>query len=182
MLARQINRFFLIALFLHLSLGAGGKANEFELTDQEKDALNKVIAREGEEGNDTPLSLIQVPVLEIMPEDQEALLPNDLSVVMKTLDKVTARTQTMTLRINEPVRLGRLSITMRSCSTNSPEEEPETRVFLEVDEDQEGAIYRLFTGWMFASSPSINALEHPVHDLWPIICKTSDGAIFSGIK
>lgn len=172
-------------LISFIGIAIANEANmdpNYNLTERESAELNKVLSSEGEASAEEPLSLIQVPILEIMSEDDTSQLSDDLMVFMKTLDKVSARTSTLTLRINEPERLGRLVITMRSCKANPPEDEPETRVFLEIDENQDGAIYRIFTGWMFASSPSVNALEHPVHDLWPITCKTSDGAIFTGIE
>lgn len=131
-------------------------------------------------GEDQPLSVIEVPMLEIDRPEGLGDIPLDLIGTFKTLDKVTARTGIIRLPINKPVSLGRLTLTMRSCRTAPPEDPPETSAFLEIDETRDGVSRRLFTGWMFASSPAINALEHPIHDVWPITCKTSSGDIYSG--
>lgn len=129
---------------------------------------------------DDPSSVINVPVLQVDRPDGLSAIPLDLIGTFKTLDKVTARTGIIRLPINEPIKLGRLTLTMRSCKTAPPEAPPETSAFLEIDEERDGVSRRLFTGWMFASSPGMHALEHPIHDVWPIICRTSSGDIYSG--
>jgi hypothetical protein len=96
--------------------------------------------------------------------------------VLQALDKVTARLSSVEASVNQPVKFGTLQITVRYCRTRPPEEPPETSVFLEVVEikPDEGPT-RVFSGWMFASSPALSALEHPVYDLRVIACKTSAG-------
>ena len=92
--------------------------------------------------------------------------------VMQGLDKVTARGSTCEAPRGVAVRLGTLSITMRRCERRPPEEPPESSAFLEIYEarsDQEPV--SLFQGWMFASSPALSALEHPVYDVWVLECK-----------
>ncbi len=94
--------------------------------------------------------------------------------VLRGLDKVTARISTIEAPIGETVRFGTLRILAQTCRTRPPEEPPETTVFLEITDLKPGEIpVRLFTGWMFASSPALSALEHPVYDVWVIDCKTS---------
>jgi len=96
------------------------------------------------------------------------------AAVLRTLDKVTARTQDLVISIDETVTYGTLEITVRKCIKRSPEEPPETATFLEISEkQQEEEPHSLFLGWMFASSPALNALEHPVYDVWVIDCKMS---------
>lgn len=96
------------------------------------------------------------------------------AAVLRTLDKVTARTQDLVISIDETVTYGTLEITVRKCIKRSPEETPETATFLEISEKQQDEEPRsLFLGWMFASSPALNALEHPVYDVWVIDCKMS---------
>jgi hypothetical protein len=96
------------------------------------------------------------------------------AAVLRTLDKVTARTLDLTIAIDETVKYGTLDITVRKCVKHPPEETPETATFLEIDENQVDEEKRsLFMGWMFASSPALNALEHPVYDVWVIDCKIS---------
>ena len=92
--------------------------------------------------------------------------------VLQGLDKVTARISTLDAPIDEAVRFGSLEITARTCKKRSPEETPESAAFLEIRDIKPGeAAAAVFTGWMFASSPALNALEHPVYDVWVIDCK-----------
>ncbi len=110
-----------------------------------------------------------------------ASIPGEASV-LRALDKVTARTLDLVVPIGETVRYGTLEITSRQCLKKPPEETPETSTFLEIRElksDEEPIT--VFSGWMFASSPALNALEHPVYDVWVIDCKISDGGV-SGSK
>ena len=83
------------------------------------------------------------------------------------LDKVTGRIISFDVYMNETVQFGALRVTPRTCQTQPPTEEPNTIVFAEVDEiTLDSRIRRIFTGWMFASSPGLNAVEHPVYDVW----------------
>jgi hypothetical protein len=94
-----------------------------------------------------------------------------LVAVLQGLDKITARTATLRLPMGEPVTYGTLRLTARACLTTPPTEPPESAVFLEIQEVDPGAATESpFTGWMFASSPSLSALEHPVYDVWLIEC------------
>jgi len=97
--------------------------------------------------------------------------------VLQGLDKVTARISTLDAPVDEPVRLGSLEITARSCQKRPPEETPESAAFLEIRDIKLGeAPVPVFTGWMFASSPALNALEHPVYDVWVIDCKNDSSS------
>ena len=92
--------------------------------------------------------------------------------VLQGLDKVTGRISTIRAPINEPVRFGTLLITTRTCNKRPPEEPPETTVFLEVYDVGTGGTPKLaYSGWMFASSPALAAMEHPVYDLSVIGCE-----------
>jgi hypothetical protein len=94
------------------------------------------------------------------------------SVILQGLDKVTARVSTIEAPIDRPVRFGTLIITVRTCNKRPPEEPPESAAFLEINEEKPGEpASHLFTGWMFASSPALNALQHPVYDVWVKDCK-----------
>lgn len=91
--------------------------------------------------------------------------------VLQGLDKVTARIFTFDAPLDRPVRFGRLQIVARACNKTPPEEPPESAAFLEITElPPDGEPRRLFTGWMFASSPALSALEHPVYDIWVVDC------------
>ena len=91
------------------------------------------------------------------------------------LDKVTARISPMEIRIGESVRFGALTVTPRVCYSRPPTEPPLTSAFVEVDEIKlTGEKQRIFTGWMFAQSPGLHAVEHPVFDVWLTSCKTDE--------
>ena len=96
--------------------------------------------------------------------------------VLQGLDKVTARVSTIDAPIGRVVRFGTLEIIARTCDKRPPEETPEVVAFLDIDERRPGEAgeTHLFSGWMFASSPALNALEHPVYDVWVIDCSTSE--------
>src|SRR5690606_16813761 len=91
--------------------------------------------------------------------------------VFAALDKVTARIKTIPVPLNQTERFGSLKITPRVCYSRPPTEPPKTTSFVEVDEVQlDGQEKRIFTGWMFAESPGLNAVEHPVFDVWLTGC------------
>lgn len=101
------------------------------------------------------------------------------SVIIGGLDKITARKYRFEAPVGHTVKFKKLLITARTCHIRPPEETPETSVFIEINEPppQGGDdLRRLFSGWMFASSPGLNALEHPVYDLWVIGCHIDDPA------
>ncbi len=92
--------------------------------------------------------------------------------VLQTLDKVTARVSTIDVRVGTTVSFGTLLIRVDHCDKRPPEETPESTAFLEIAEQRPGEQPVLtFAGWMFASSPALNALEHPVYDVWLLDCK-----------
>jgi hypothetical protein len=95
--------------------------------------------------------------------------------VLQGLNKITARVSTFDAPIDKPVKFGTLIITARACVKKPPEEPPETAAFLQIDEMRPNAqatqSKRVFSGWMFASSPAISALEDPVYDITVLDCK-----------
>ena len=94
--------------------------------------------------------------------------------VMQGLDKITARISTFEAQVGETASFGTFSITPRACRKRPPTETPENAAFLEIDEQKpDEEQIRLFTGWMFSSSPALNAVEHPVYDVWLLDCKSS---------
>lgn len=91
--------------------------------------------------------------------------------VFATLDKVTARISKLEVPLNKPVVFGSLKVTPRACYSRPPTEPPKTTSFVEVEETQlDGQVKKLFSGWMFAESPGLNAVEHPVFDVWLTDC------------
>jgi hypothetical protein len=97
--------------------------------------------------------------------------------VLQGLDKTTARVSRFDAPVDQSVRFGTLVITVRACVKKPPEEEPDTAAFLVIDEVRPGDANgveskRVFSGWMFASSPAISALEDPIYDINVLDCKT----------
>lgn len=105
----------------------------------------------------------------------ETMNPVGQLAVLRALEKVTARITDLEAPIDQVVAFHSLAIKVRTCNKRPPEETPETTVFIEIDERRpSGETVRLFSGWMFASSPGLSALEHPVYDVWVIDCKMSE--------
>ena len=92
--------------------------------------------------------------------------------VFSGLDKITGRITTFDVYINETVQFGALQLTPHVCYTRPDTETPKTDTFVEVDEiTLDRKIRKIFSGWMFADSPGLNAVEHPVYDVWLKACK-----------
>ena len=98
-------------------------------------------------------------------------IPNT-SAVFSGLDKITGRIISFDVAINETVQFGALQVTPRACYTRPATEAANTDSFIEADEiTLQGEIKRVFTGWMFAASPGLHAIEHPIYDVWLTDCK-----------
>jgi hypothetical protein len=99
-------------------------------------------------------------------------LVNDVAV-FAALDKVTARISPLEIKLGQTVIFGAFKVTPRVCNTRPATEAPVTTAFVEIDETQlDGKAKRIFTGWMFAQSPGLHGVEHPVFDVWLTNCKT----------
>ncbi|MCB1435607.1 MAG: DUF2155 domain-containing protein [Rhodobiaceae bacterium] len=97
--------------------------------------------------------------------------------VFAGLDKITARITAFEVPIGQTVTFGALKVTPRVCYSRPPTEPPRTSAFVEIDEiELDKSEKRIFTGWMFASSPGLHAVEHPVFDVWLTACKTPEKA------
>jgi hypothetical protein len=109
----------------------------------------------------------QLPALPVVPPSYEER-PN---VILRALDKVTARTETFEIPVGNQFNFGALTIAVRSCRTRPPLEPADNATFLQIVEQKPGeAMIPRFSGWMFSSSPSLSALEHPVYDVWVVGC------------
>ncbi len=92
--------------------------------------------------------------------------------VFSGIDKITGRIHQFDVYVNETVQFGALQVTPRVCYSRPPSETPRTTSFVEIDEiTLDSKIRRIFIGWMFADSPGLNAVEHPVYDVWLKDCK-----------
>lgn len=99
------------------------------------------------------------------------------AAVLQGLDKITARISTFEAPVDQPVRFGTFEITVRACDKRPPEETPESAAFLEVVEVRaDSPATDLFKGWMFASTPALSAVEHPVYDVWVVDCKKASNS------
>jgi hypothetical protein len=94
------------------------------------------------------------------------------TAVFSGLDKITGRIISFEVATDETVQFGSLQITERACYTAPSTEAPQTVTFVQVDEvDVKKQYKRIFSGWMFAASPGLNGIEHPVYDIWLTDCK-----------
>jgi hypothetical protein len=113
----------------------------------------------------------------LQPGDEIVIEPPAKKIINPTavfsgLDKITGRITSFDVAINETVAFGALQVTPRVCYTRPPTETPQTDAFVEVEEvTLQGEIKRIFTGWMFAASPGLHAVEHPIYDVWLTDCK-----------
>lgn len=123
-----------------------------------------------------PASVPPLPPQGALPEP-----PAPPGIILQGLDKVTARISTIEVPLDTLVRFGTLQIRVRSCYKTPPTEPPESTAFLEIDETAGGAgkATRIFSGWMFASSPAVSALEHPVYDVWVVECTNASNSASS---
>ena len=112
---------------------------------------------------------------------------------LRALDKITGRSTDIEVKVGEPVVFGSLKVELKACYQTPPEEAPESAAFLKIASTQPVAVEtmeaavsaeevetvsednpELFSGWMYASSPGLSALEHPVYDIWVIRCTAPD--------
>ncbi len=124
-----------------------------------------------------PAPDVQQPAPDIQPApdvqtEPEATHISNPVAVFAGLDKITGRIIKFDVYINETVQFGALQVTPRVCYTRPPTEEPRTDAFVEVDEiTLARKIQRIFTGWMFAASPGLHAVDNAVYDVWLTDCK-----------
>jgi hypothetical protein len=96
---------------------------------------------------------------------------------LQGLDKVTARTQRFYAPVGQATRFGTLEITVGDCLVNVPEAPPEAVAYLTIIDHKPGqAAEKLFAGWMFASTPSLSALDHGVYDVRVLSCTMAQGS------
>jgi hypothetical protein len=114
----------------------------------------------------------------VVPPPKERIV--NPAAVFAGLDKITGRIISFDVSIDETVQFGALRLTPRACYTRPPTEPPNTDGFVEVDEiTLQGEVKRVFTGWMFAASPGLNAVEHPIYDVWLTDCKQAPPQVAS---
>jgi len=96
-------------------------------------------------------------------------------LMLRGLDKITGKPTDISAPIGKPVHFATLTITARYCYSTPASETPETSAFVQVEDHRpDQPSKRVFSGWMYASSPGLNGMEHPLYDVWVINC--SNGA------
>jgi hypothetical protein len=125
-------------------------------------------ARPPRGGNPAPAAAMPDEVVTAPPTQRIA----NPTAMFSGLDKITGRITTFATTIGETVQFGALRVTARVCYSRPPTETPLTDGFVEVEEvTLQGEVRRIFTGWMFATSPGLHAVEHPIYDVWLTDCK-----------
>lgn len=93
---------------------------------------------------------------------------------LRALDKITGHASVVLAPLNVPVKYATLTIVARSCYSTPASETPETSAFLQIDDQRpDRPIRRVFSGWMYASSPGLHGMQHPIYDVWAISCRTN---------
>lgn len=100
------------------------------------------------------------------------------TAVVQALNKVTAKTSVLEMKIGSRIDFGKITIIAHKCWKSSSDKKPESKILLEIfdngsdnDEKDKSKTKPIFYGWMFSSSPSISDLEHPIYDITAITCK-----------
>ena len=95
-------------------------------------------------------------------------------LMMRGLDKITGRPTSIIAPIGKPVHFATLTITARYCYSTPASETPETTAFVQIEDHRpDQAAKPVFSGWMYGSSPGLNAVEHPLYDVWAISCNNA---------
>lgn len=98
-----------------------------------------------------------------------------LTLIMRGLDKISGRPTILIAPIGKTIQYATLSITARSCYSTPASETPETAAFVQIDDHRpDKPQRRVFSGWMYASSPGLNGMQHPLYDVWVINCRTAE--------
>jgi hypothetical protein len=120
-----------------------------------------------------PIVAVLVGMLDVPAHAQRV---ENAVAIFAALDKVTAAVKQLTVQLNKTGEFRTLKITPRACYTRAPTEPPRTSTFVEIDEVMfDGKEKRIFSGWMFAESPGLNPLLHPVFDVWLTACSAPQG-------
>jgi hypothetical protein len=106
--------------------------------------------------------------------DAQPALRTKPTLMMRGLDKITGRAFDIVAPLGTPVKFATFTITARYCYSTPQSETPETAAFVQIDDARpDQPVRRIFSGWMYASSPGLNGVQHPLYDVWAIFCRTS---------
>lgn len=109
---------------------------------------------------------------EVLSQRSAESVKGDL-VVMRGLDKLTGRVETFDAPIGESVTYERLRIVVQACNRRTAARAPDSTAFVQVYDTKYEEETLAFSGWMFASSPALSAMDHSRYDVWVLSCKTS---------
>jgi hypothetical protein len=135
-------------------------------------------------GQRQPKGVPQSPAT-LQPGDEVVSEPPAQKIVNKKasfsgLDKITGRIINFDEDIGETVQFGALRVKTDACYTRPATEAANTDAFVEVDEiTLQGEVKRIFSGWMYAASPGLHGVEHPIYDIWLTDCKAPDATVVS---
>jgi hypothetical protein len=135
-------------------------------------------------GQKQPKGVPQSPAT-LQPGDEVVSEPPAQKIVNKKasfsgLDKITGRIINFDEDIGETVQFGALRVKTDACYTRPATEAANTDAFVEVDEiTLQGEVKRIFSGWMYAASPGLHGVEHPIYDIWLTDCKGPDATVVS---
>jgi len=130
----------------------------------------------------TPLPKPNLPSLASAPSARNtssgtatAAAHGPLTLIMRGLDKISGRPTILIAPIGKTIQYATLSITARTCYSTPASETPETAAFVQIDDHRpDKPQRRVFSGWMYASSPGLNGMQHPLYDVWVINCRTAE--------
>ncbi len=146
-------------------LDAPNGAHENSAAQGENAQQNYLTPDEAEMGAEF---VIMADDVQPMKDDTMEVFP---AVRLRALDKITARTVSFDVNVGETVKFGDIYIRPQTCKEPPPIEDPESSAFLQIWEktDKDKSKW-IFSGWMFASSPGLSAMDHPVYDVWVLDC------------
>src|SRR5580704_10245254 len=120
------------------------------------------------------LAFLSVAAGLLVAEAASAAMIPEPTAILQGLDKISARVSQIEAPVGTSVTFGTLSILVRDCEQNQPEDAPENAAFIQIYETPPGeTTKRLFSGWVFSSSPALSGLEHPVYDVILLGCKAA---------
>ena len=111
--------------------------------------------------------------IEDISEESKTQKNEKIYINIKALDKITAKTSSIRVAVGEKKFLGSLEISALKCSVSEKKDNPDTVAYIQVKDlsNKNNDQVFLFNGWTFASSPTLQAIDHPVYDLWITDCE-----------
>lgn len=133
--------------------------------------------------NTPPANAAPAPGGADAPDVPPAAPQGGTSLLLRGLDKITGRPTNITAPIGKQVKFATLTITARFCYSTPASETPETAAFVQVEDHRpDQAARKIFSGWMYASSPGLNGVEHPLYDVWVISCNNNVPTVTASVS